>query len=121
MDPGNVTSMGDSDELLDESDEPTDYYSSDSASESGLDTNLDSDVDQICKKPDWDAMGIPEPSLEEWIRMSKKPYSPELPKKDKEKVRAWRSKAAWSAAQNLDGPVDSDETLTVQFIGKANN
>jgi hypothetical protein len=53
--------------------------------------------------------------------MSKKPYSPELPKKDKEKVRAWRSKAAWSAAQNLDGPVDSDETLTVQFIGKANN
>jgi hypothetical protein len=87
-------SMGDSDELLDESDEPTDYYSSDSASKSGLDMDLDSDVDQICKKPDWNAMGIPEPSLEDWVRMSKKPYTPELPKKDKAKVRKRRSKAA---------------------------
>lgn len=53
--------------------EPSDFdLSSDEDTESGLDMNLDSDVDQLNYEPDWEALGVPEPSLEDWIKMSKK-------------------------------------------------
>lgn len=74
-------SIEDGYESLDLDNEPTDYASTDEDSESGEDMDLDSDGDQALVRPNWEALGIPEPDWEEWVQMSKDNGKPEKSKK----------------------------------------